>query len=282
MRVTTRNARFQQWEALLRNRTKRQRGREFLVHGVRPIGMAARYGWTFHALLYRDGARLSSWATTLLDKTDAVKVAVAADLLGELGEKDEEMPELVGVVEMPADRLTRIKYSPSMLVIVLDRPASPGNIGTVIRSADAFGAAGVIVTGHAADIYDPKAVRATTGSLFAIPVVRASSHTEVLDWMSGAGPEAPRMKVVGTDEQGGAGPADVDLTGPTMLLVGNEAIGLTTAWRAACDEVLSIPMAGSASSLNAAVAASVTLYEADRQRRAKRSDALSEQGHRPD
>jgi tRNA G18 (ribose-2'-O)-methylase SpoU len=270
MRVTTRNARFQQWEALLRNRNKRQRGREFLVHGVRPIGMAVRYGWTFHALLYRDDARLSSWATNVLDESDALKVALAPQLLAELGEKDDEMPELVGVAEMPADRLGRIPSSPDMLVVVFDRPASPGNIGTVIRSADAFGAAGVIVTGHAADIYDPKAVRASTGSLFAIPVVRAGSHAEVLDWMRDAAAEVPRMKIVGTDEHGGAGPAEVDLTGPTMLLVGNETIGLTAAWRAACDEVLSIPMAGSASSLNAAVAASVSLYEADRQRRANR------------
>src|SRR4029079_3999527 len=99
------------------------------------------------------------------------------------------------------DRLGRIPPGDDLLVVVFDRPSTPGNIGTLIRSADAFGATGVIVTGHAADPYDPRAVRASTGSLFALPVVRVPSHREVLAWIGDAG-----VQVVGTDERG-----DVDV-----------------------------------------------------------------------
>jgi TrmH family RNA methyltransferase len=69
-----------------------------------------------------------------------------------------------------------------LLGIVFDRPTSPGNVGTLIRSIDAFSADGLVVTGHAADVYDPKAVRASTGSLFAVPVVRSDSSADVLSW----------------------------------------------------------------------------------------------------
>jgi TrmH family RNA methyltransferase len=179
LRVSSRNARFQQFQALLGNRGKRQRNREFLVQGVRPITLAAEFGWPFRALIYDAERQLSSWARAVLADVPALHVAMSPDLLAALGEKDAGPPELVAVVEMPADDLDRITAGPGFLGVLLDRPASPGNIGTIIRSADAFGADGIIVAGHAADVYDPRAVRASTGSLFARPVVRAPSHREV-------------------------------------------------------------------------------------------------------
>jgi 23S rRNA (uridine2479-2'-O)-methyltransferase len=185
VKVTTRNAAFQQWQALLTNRGKRQRAGEFLVHGVRPITLAVQHGWEISALLYPDRHELSTWALGVLEETGATRVALAPELMHELGGKDDKPPELLAVVRWPADRLERIPADPGMLVVVFDRPASPGNIGTLVRSADAFGASGVIITGHAADPYDPKAVRASTGSLFAVPVVRAASHRDVLDWATG-------------------------------------------------------------------------------------------------
>ena len=263
-RVTTRNARFQQWQALLGNRTKRQRSGEFLVQGVRPITLAVEHGWPVHALIHDDSRPLSRWAAELLRRADAEVVAMAPDLLAELGEKDESPPEVLAVVGMPPDDLARIPVPPDFLGLVFDRPTNPGNIGTLIRSADAFGAHGLIVTGHAADVYDPRAVRATTGSLFALPAVRVPSHHEVLDWLAGT------VAIIGTDEHGDADVSETDLTGPTLLLVGNETVGLSAAWREACDRLVRIPMAGAASSLNAANAGAVVLYEAARQRRARK------------
>ncbi|RIV41584.1 TrmH family RNA methyltransferase [Micromonospora radicis] len=267
LRITTRNATFQQWQALLTNRTKRQRAGEFLVQGVRPISLAVEHGWPVRTLLYPDGPALSRWGRGILDRAGAgTRVAVAPELLRELGGKDDESPELLAVVGLPADRLQRIPRTPDLLVMVFDRPTTPGNIGTLVRSADAFGAAGVVVTGHAADPYDPKAVRASTGSLFAVPVVRVPSHREVLDWAGTLRAARVPVEILGTDEHGDVAVADHDLTGPKIVVVGNETHGLSAAWRESCDRMVRIPIAGAASSLNAAAAATVVLYEAARQR----------------
>jgi TrmH family RNA methyltransferase len=267
LRISSRNARFQQWQALLGNRNKRQRAGEFLVQGVRPISLAARYGWQFRALIYDAERPLSRWAQELLRDAGTVQVAMAPALLAELGEKDEGTPELVAVVAMPGDDLHRIETGDNFLGVLLDRPASPGNAGTIIRSADAFGAQGVIVTGHAADIYDPRCVRASTGSLFALPVIRAPGHREVAAWVAARRARGCPIVLAATDERGDRDVPDFDFSQPTLLLIGNEGAGLSGAWRELSDVVVSIPMAGAASSLNAASAATVLLYEAARQRR---------------
>ncbi len=196
-RVTTRNARFQQWEAQLTNRTKRHRLGEFVVQGVRPITLAVEHGWRVRTLLHDGRSQTSSWADDLWETLDAERFFVAPELLAELGGK-EESPELVAVVEMPEDDLERLadraRHGP---VVVFDRPTNPGNIGTLARSADAFGAAGLVVTGHAADPYDPRCVRASTGSLFSLAVVRAPGHAPVVEWAQEHG-----YRIVGTDETG--------------------------------------------------------------------------------
>jgi TrmH family RNA methyltransferase len=264
-RVSSRNARFQVWQALLGNRNKRQRAGEFIVQGVRPISLAVEHGWTVNALI-QDASRVpSQWARELLQsQRQAERVLMEPDLLSELTEKSEA--ELVAVVTMPPDDLSRITVGRSFLGVVFDRPTGPGNIGSIIRSADAFGADGFIVTGHAADIYDPKAVRASTGSLFALPAVRVPSQREVMEWVAEQRAGGVPVVVVGTDEHGSVDVYDFDFTQPTLLLVGNETSGLSAAWKELADELVRIPMGGAASSLNAANAATAVLYEASRQR----------------
>ncbi|MEV4256377.1 TrmH family RNA methyltransferase [Spirillospora sp. NPDC049652] len=266
VRITRPNARFQQWEALLRNQNKRQRAGEFLLQGVRPITLAVEHHWPVHAVIYDADRPLSRWAAGILERAGGDHIAMSPDLLLQLSGKDQQAPELVAVVELPADDLTRIPVTPDFLGAVFDRPTGPGNIGTLIRSLDAFGGAGLIVTGHAADPYDPKAVRASTGSLLALPVVRVRSHRDVLDWTGGLSAEGRPVQIVGTDENGTVDIADVDLTRPTLLVIGNETAGLSAGWRDGCDIMARIPIGGAASSLNAANAATVALYEATRQR----------------
>jgi tRNA G18 (ribose-2'-O)-methylase SpoU len=260
LRITRENARFQQWEALLTNRSKRHRNRELLVQGVRPITRAVEEGWTVRALLRADDTT-SSWSDELWAATDAERVLLSPELHARLSGK-EDGAELVAVVEMPEDGVERLNDSrrPHGPIVVFDRPTSPGNIGTLARSADAFGASALVVTGHAADPYDPQAVRASTGSLFALTVLRVPGPAPVVEYAHAHG-----YRIVGTDEEGSA-LGDVDLAGRVVLLVGNETNGLSSGWRAACDDVVSIPMVGSASSLNAAVAGSIVLHEALRQR----------------
>ncbi|NYE18673.1 TrmH family RNA methyltransferase [Microbacterium immunditiarum] len=265
MRITTRNARFQVWQSLLANRKTRQREGEFIVQGVRPITLALEHGWDFRAVVFDESRTLSRWAAGILERTPSARhVAMSPELIAELGEKSEGAPELVAVVAMRPDALDRIATGEQQLTVVFDRPTQPGNIGSLVRSADAFGATGVIVTGHAADVYDPKSVRASTGSLFAVPTIRIPSPRGVVEW---ADRLDSRPLLVGTDESGDVDIDDHDFRGPHVVLVGNETSGLSTAWREAADLMVCIPMVGSASSLNAANAATAVLYEAARQRR---------------
>jgi len=273
LRIGARNATFQHWETVLRNRTKRLRSGEFLVHGVRSISAAHRL-WSITTLIRPDRGTRSEWAAALWADTDCRHVEMPADMVAELADRDpehpEDAPELVAVVAMPDDDLRRLEIADRMLLVtVFDRPGQPGNIGTLMRSIDAFGGTGLIISGHGADPYDPRTVRASTGSLFSVPTVRVSSPAEVLSWVHRLRSAGTAMVVLGSDEDGRSDLSSVDLTGPTMLVIGNETRGLSRSWREVCDEIISIPMVGTASSLNAATAGSIVLHEALRQRTSK-------------
>ena len=170
------------------------------------------------------------------------------------------------MVGLPRDDLDRIPAGQGFLGVVLDRPASPGNIGSIIRSADAFGAHGVIVTGHAADVYDPRSVRASTGSLFAVPVVRCASHREVAGWLAARRARGWPVVLAGTDEHGEAGRLR------RRLHRAHAAGGRERGHRAERRVAGAVRPPGqhpddrAASSLNAASAATAVLYEAARQR----------------
>jgi 23S rRNA (uridine2479-2'-O)-methyltransferase len=151
-------------------------------------------------------------------------------------------------------------------VVLFDRPASPGNLGSLIRSCDALGVDGVLVTGHATDVYDPECVRASTGSLFCVPVVRIHQQDVLTNWLAAFRQRWPRVQQVGADEQGPCRLDAHDFQPPTLLLLGNETWGLSAAYRAQCDVLVHIPMQGAASSLNVASAGSILLYEIARQR----------------
>ena len=270
--VSVRNATFQQWETLLHNRAKRNRAGRMIVHGVRPITLALAARVPVHAALANaDGVR-SQWARETLAEArrrGAEQFDVSGDLLRELAEKEDEAPELLLIVGIPADDRERVPTGGDLLAVALDRPSSPGNVGSIVRSVDAFGGHGVFVTGHAVDPYDPRAVRASTGSMFTVPVVRLAGVREVVDWVQSRRREGVPVQIVGTDEDGTADVDRVDLRGPTLIVTGNETTGMSAGWREACDVIARIPIRGHASSLNAANATSVLLYEADRQRRAQ-------------
>ena len=273
--MTSQNATFQQWQALLTNRTKRLRCGEFLVQDVRSITQAVSHGWTIRALLHDGREAPSGWASDLWNSVSAARFLLAPELMRLLGEKSAGTPELLAVVEMPPDDLARITVTRRLLVTVFDRPSNPGNIGTLVRSADAFGGSALVVTGHAADPYDPRCIRASTGSFFAMPVLRAGSHRDVLAWVDRHRSAGLPILVAGADERGDADIRELDFGRPMVLVIGNETAGLTAAWRDSCDVLVRIPMAGpagsagmagSASSLNAATAGSIMLYEAMRNR----------------
>lgn len=257
--VHTRNATFQQLHALLGNRTKRHRQQSFLVQGVRPLTIALEREWPMRMLLGPLDRDVSAWAADAWHASTAPKTLMPAELLDELGEKA-DVTELVGVAEMPADDPERVPTDSGPIVLI-DRATQPRNLGMLARSIDAFGGAGLVVTGHAADPYDPQAVRASTGSLLAVPVLRAEGPEQVQAWF-----EPGAWQYVGTDETGERELRELDLVRPTVIVLGNETRGMSSAWWESCDTTVALPIVGTASSLNVAVTGSIVLHEALRQR----------------
>lgn len=256
-RVDVANDEFQLLRALLTNRRKRHKAGRFLVQGVRPISQAVAAGWPIEAFLVNREGRRSGWAEDLLASTPhETTYVVAPDLMVELGGKDEAV-ELLAVAEIPQRKLVDIPVKDSTIVVVLDRPSSPGNLGTIVRSADAFGAAAVVMTGHAVDPYDPQCVRASTGSLFALPVVPAASLEEVTAWAGGCDPP---LALVAADEAG-TPITKVKLEPPLALLFGNEGSGLSRSALERCERSVAIEMTGTVSSLNLASSVAILLHE---------------------
>jgi len=277
-RVSSENNAFQHIEVLRRNREKRHRHREFFLEGVRPINQALAHGWTMRSFAYSRERRLSGWAEgTLARSTAETHYELPLRLMEKLSAKDEPS-ELIAVAAMPPDNLARIPIRDDFLVVAFDRPASPGNLGTILRSCDALGAHGLVITGHAVDLYDPETISASTGSLFAVPAVRLPSPKELAPWIDATRATLGRLQIVGTDERATTDLDAHDFRPPTLLLVGNETWGLSAAYTALCDATARIPMLGSASSLNVASATSIALYEIARQRRLAGADAT--RGHR--
>jgi RNA methyltransferase, TrmH family len=173
---------------------------------------------------------------------------------------------MVGVCARVESSLDDLLATRPTLVAVLAHARDPGNVGTVIRCADAAGVAGVVVTEASVDPYNPKAVRASAGSLFHLPVVTGPSVADVVAALRAAG-----LRVLAAD---GAGERDLDdliddggLAGPTAWIFGNEAWGLPEPTRALCDDVVRVPIHGRAESLNLATAAAVCLYASARAQR---------------
>jgi TrmH family RNA methyltransferase len=268
-RISIRNENndFQHVEVIKRNREKRARYGKIFVEGVSAINLAIKNGWKFDTLIYSHEAELSSWAAEILREIPAkAHLELAPSLMAKLSDK-EDTSELLAIIEARETSLAEIEPHQGGLLIVFDRPASPGNLGTSIRTADAFGADAVIVTGHAADIYDPQTIRSSVGTLFARPVLRAESPKDISDWCASAREKGFNYEIIGTSAKAEISLSTHDLSKrPLIVLMGNETSGLSRSYRELCDTMLTIPISGSASSLNVSSALSIVLYEINRQR----------------
>ena len=266
VKIDSENNYFQYLETLRRNRTKRSKTKTFFVEGVNAINQALAYHWQIEAFVYIKNIRLSDWATGILQQSTAKKhFELPYELMKKISQK-ENTSELIAIPYMPPDDLNRIPNSDTPLLVVLDRIASPGNLGTIIRSCDALGIDGVVLTGHASDLYAPETIRATTGSFFAIPVIRVPSPKTLIPWIDTLREKYPQLEIVATSANTDIPLNSHDFRQPTIVLIGSENHGLSVFYQELADYTVKIPMSGSASSLNVACATSVILYEINRQR----------------
>ncbi len=175
------------------------------------------------------------------------------------------------------DDVVRAAVDARRPLLVLAGLADPGNVGTLVRVAEAAGCAGVLLGPNTADLYNPKTVRATAGAVFRVPVVAVEDLVDVLVGLAEQGVRT----VATTGALEAPAPEDAALTEAVALVIGNEAHGLPTELLDACAASVRIPMEGRVESLNAAVAGAVVLFEAARQRRAARGAADGEPNGHP-
>lgn len=156
--------------------------------------------------------------------------------------------------------LENLKLKQNPLVVVLESVEKPGNLGAVLRSADASGADAVIVCDPLTDMYNPNLIRSSIGAIFTVPVAAASSE-DTIKWL-----KSNNIKIYTAQLQDSEWYYDTDMTGGTAIVMGTEATGLTDAWRKAADAHIKIPMLGRLDSLNVSVSAAILMFEAVRQR----------------
>jgi TrmH family RNA methyltransferase len=260
VKIRSESSAFQLLEALRHNRRKREQRGEFLVEGVRAIDRCIAARWPVRAVLSADGVDLSTWAVGVRGAfPESERIDLRADLFARLTDR-EQPPELLLVARIPPPDLESVPRPADGVVVVVDRPSSPGNLGTIIRTADALGATAVLTTGHGAHLYDPRTIRASVGSLFALPVVPLPSNDALVDWVGRWRAEAD-VTVYATDESGEIElRPGTELHRPAVVLLGSERTGLARALRDLADVAVAISLVGSASSLNVAVAHGIVLH----------------------
>ncbi|MEZ5872876.1 MAG: RNA methyltransferase [Nitratireductor sp.] len=247
-------------KALALKKNRDESGR-FIAEGLKLVTDALDGGWPVHIVVF--AKKMSSNPAV---QAAAARARAHGALILEASEKvlsvisRRDNPQMViGVFGQRWTRPEAISPRGEDLWIALDRVRDPGNLGTIIRTADCAGAKGIILVGETTDPYSIEAVRATMGSLFHVPVARMSTDS-FLQWRK----SWPGL-VAGTHLEGAVDYRSIDYSGkPVLLLMGNEQQGLPPALAETCDRLCLIPMAGQADSLNLAVATGVMVFEIKR------------------
>lgn len=263
--LSARNPRVQRVRRLARRHRARVDERAFVLEGPHVVDAALSAGVPIEVLFHEAGADAG-----LLARARAAGVEVHELEPGTLARvTDVVTPQPVVAVapwcDAPLEAVlaaARAEGGPARPVVVLLDVRDPGNAGTLLRTGEASGAAGVVVAGHSVDVFNPKCVRASVGALFHLPVALVPDAGEAL-----AGLRSTGLRVIATAASAHLAYDHCDLTGPIALLLGNEAAGLPPEVQSGVDEVVGIPIEGRAESLNVAAAGAVLCFEAARQRR---------------
>jgi TrmH family RNA methyltransferase len=254
------NPRIKQLVALRRRRSRDQAG-VTLVEGLAEIELAFAAGvraqslYCCPALASPESLSLAAIAEGLGTEVVAVSKAVFDKI------SYREGPDgWLAVVPSVARTLDSLELGPRPLVLVCAGLEKPGNLGAILRTADAAGVAAVIAADPVTDWGNPNVVRASKGAVFSVPVASATSE-QALDWISAHG-----LRIVAATPDATQLVTSADLTGPTAIAVGAEQTGLSSEWLERADETVRIPMFGKADSLNVSISAAIIAYEAVRQR----------------
>jgi TrmH family RNA methyltransferase len=258
----------------LRSRAERERTGTFYIEGARIVAQAVQAGAAITLGVVAPNLLAGEHAAqtvAALRATGAPLVELPVPAFESISFK-ENLQGIGAVVQAHVVGLDAIPADEARLWVALDGVGNSGNLGAIMRTCDAVGAAGLLLLGNTTDPYHPDAVRASMGSLFALQIVRAGFDAFVT-WKADHG-----YTVVGTSPAATQEYRDLAYPAATILLMGSERTGLSPAQQVACDHLVRIPMVGTADSLNLGVATSIVLYEIFHQQRERAAGALPETG----
>lgn len=265
LKISVKNAEFQILLALRTNRSKRSQENEVFVEGTECIKQLIGAHWEITRILFREGVKLSLWAESVLKNySKAKQFEVSSGLFFELSEK-ENPSELIVTAKIQRTEIQNLIPTNHPFYLLFDRPSDLGNFGSILRSADAFQVDTVFVLGHSIDVYDPKVLRASLGSIFHTKLVFLESVPS-LEMFLEKEKERCNLQVIGSDSLGKESLEKTNIKSPVLLILGNEAKGMSVHLQSLCDLILKIPMRGVVNSLNVACAGSILLWEVTRNR----------------
>ena len=240
-----------------KSRTRREQGL-FVVEGRRELEHALEAGFRARTVFVCPEIAGDRWP---VGAGNLSIVEIPESLYRKVAYR-ESTEGIIAEMEAQERHLEDLPLSEHPLIMVLESVEKPGNLGAVLRSADAARADAVIVCDPLTDLWNPNLIRASLGGIFTVPTVCASSE-ETIAWLKAHG-----IRILTAQLQDSSWYYDIDMTGGTALVMGTESTGLTDRWRAAADAHIRIPMLGRLDSLNVSVSAAILLFEAVRQRNA--------------
>lgn len=249
-------------KALVKLRQRRQRDETgtFIIEGAREVERALNSGVDIDEIFLSRELAAATTENVAANAGDVPVVELSDAAFRKASYRDRPDGILAVARQFPTD-LGTLEIGSTPLVLVADGIEKPGNLGTMLRTADAVGADAVIAADPGTDPFNPNVVRASMGSLFAVAVA-VGAAAAAIDWLSDRG-----LGIYGASPDGDVDFWDANFAAPSAVVVGSEKSGLSPPWIEAATTLVRIPMAGVGDSLNASVSAALLLYEARRQRR---------------
>ena len=255
--TSTQNPKIKNLLALEKPRERRAQGL-FVVEGVREIKLALEAGYSLSNIYFCEDI-ISDEESHFLKDHDRLLIPVSKEVFEKIAVR-ESTGGMIAVGEQKVHGLTQLRLSKNPLLLILESVEKPGNLGAVLRTADAAGVDAVIICDPLTDFYNPNVIRSSVGCVFTNQLASASSE-ETIAWM-----KEKNIKLFSTYLQASAPYHETDFTNPCAIILGTEATGLSEVWVKQADATIIIPMQGKIDSMNVSTAAAVVVFEARRQR----------------
>lgn len=255
--VSLQNARVKQVVSLQQKSAERRKQEVFVVEGIRELHHCLEAGYTINSIFFCPELTGANPLPQLYENVPTYEVSPEVyEKMAYRGTTE----GVIAIVQARQLRLTDLQLKKNPLLMVLESVEKPGNLGAILRSADAAGADAVIVCDPLTDLYNPNLIRSSIGAIFSVPCITCSS-IDCINFL-----KLNNINILTAQLQDSKLYYDIDMTCGTAIIMGTESTGLTDVWRQAADAHIRIPMLGQLDSLNVSVSAAILLFEAVRQR----------------